>query len=726
METLFGAIKQLRHSNSGPGCTGEAYLHSKSSDGCRICLTSPRTVDSMKEKCTNEGGKVEIERITSDPCITCLCKRGTVKCSRQRCPSLTCHILLKGHDQCCPYYCQECVAGNETFQSSRHWNSFPESSCDMYNCNDGILMRSQKQCHVPCNNPLPPSDGQCCPSCSGCQVGGRSFFNGQRFLDPADPCIECSCEHGNARCSRKVCPVLACGGRMVRTKPGNCCPQCVGKRYVFDLGTGDCWFQRDILRHLEEVTLDVCTQCTCMNGTVVCHRQTCPEKLSCAESEHIYPPFKCCPICHREELRNCTDEIGEQRKHGTTWSQPRQPCQSCRCHNGTTTCTEMTCDDVSTRCGRGQVLENVPGKCCKTCVDEPGICTVFGDPHYRTFDGRPFNFQGDCSYMLAKDCREQNFTVTAQNDAKRSRAFAWTKTIFLHLYATDSHSAIDISLHQHLIAKLNGRKLAIPYHDQHLMIVVDRGYLLVWTGDGLSLKWDGDSFLEIGASPRYRGALCGLCGNFNGFPRDDLIGSDGRFKRDKDSFAESWRIGEDRAKCSRPNYDARPADPCSRSLSLKLRARRKCSVFKSPKFRPCYDVVDPTEYYRSCLTDTCECPRARKCACEAIKAYTDACARRSVAITWKRQLYCKKLCRNGKVYSSCGPACKMTCKNYQNKRRTKRCMRRPCVAGCHCAAGYVMHKKRCVKTSACSQLTTSPNKFHPKENPFTSILDPWS
>ena len=37
-----------------------------------------------------------------------------------------------------------------------------------------------------------------------------------------------------------------------------------GKRYVFDLGTGDCWFQRDILRHLEEVTLDVCTQCTCM------------------------------------------------------------------------------------------------------------------------------------------------------------------------------------------------------------------------------------------------------------------------------------------------------------------------------------------------------------------------------------------------------------------------------------------------------------------------------
>jgi len=393
------------------------------------------------------------------------------------------------------------------------------------------------------------------------------------------------------------------------------------------------------------------------NGTVICDRESCPPLINCPLTEQLTWPDKCCPLCKRDMFDECL--LKNNSKITERWKDSSDPCSDCGCEDEEIICRRVSCP-TDIKCTKQQTAQLLPGNCCPVCVQEPGVCTVFGDPHYVTFDRRQFSYQGDCAYVLSRDCEQRHYSVVVSNDAKRTRAYSWTSSVELTLQSTDNLQKMIFSLHHRLIAKLNGKRLTLPYITNHVTIRADRGFLRLRSLRGIWLDWDGDNYLSLSVHPQFQGALCGLCGNYNGYGRDDFYGSDGLFRSTPQAFAETWKVSD--SVCTRPDYTKKMKDPCDGSLEVKIMSQKKCSIFKTSSFQPCYKLVDPVNYYKSCLTDTCNCYWDQSCACESIKAYVIECARHDINITLELGHYCKKTCRKGKIFSSCGPACHFTCR----------------------------------------------------------------
>lgn len=130
---------------------------------------------------------------------------------------------------------------------------------------------------------------------SGCSLNGQTVQDGREVTLSEDPCLKCSCSNRRLTCVKKACPVLQCpSGKQIKS-PGECCPKCAGKRTITQF-PGNCILGMGFYNNGTSFNPDKCSTCTCVNGTSICRRETCPV-LECSPTYQKLIPGECCPHC---------------------------------------------------------------------------------------------------------------------------------------------------------------------------------------------------------------------------------------------------------------------------------------------------------------------------------------------------------------------------------------------------------------------------------------------
>uniref|UniRef100_A0A087YB60 Uncharacterized protein n=1 Tax=Poecilia formosa TaxID=48698 RepID=A0A087YB60_POEFO len=318
-----------------------------------------------------------------------------------------------------------------------------------------------------------------------------------------------------------------------------------------------------------------------------------------------------------------------------------------------------------------------------------------GDPHYLTFDGKAYDFQGTCRYVLATVCNDtvdlHQFSVKAKNEPWFGLPVSITAEVYVDVLGYE----VRMSRGNWGTVEVNGitRNLPIVFNGS-LSIFGSGSQTFVNTEFGLSVMYDGSSTASISVPPSYRGNMCGLCGNFNGNPNDDFHTPSGASSNSADVFGAAWKVPG--------NYTC--SDGCGSSCAQcndDRSARAQCEVIQAADgpFSFCHEEVDPAPYFSDCVFDVCVSGnRGSDLLCRALETYVSACQSANVRVyPWRQNTTCKLTCPSNSHYELCGSSCPSSCPSLSFPFTCDT----QCQEGCQCNDGFVLNGNQCVPPTSC-------------------------
>ncbi|NXX93880.1 ZAN protein, partial [Centropus bengalensis] len=299
----------------------------------------------------------------------------------------------------------------------------------------------------------------------------------------------------------------------------------------------------------------------------------------------------------------------------------------CKCDdNGTVVCNSDTCE-VSEVCK----LQNGLLGCYPL---NPSTCHIFGDPHYITFDGRLYHFQGDCNYTVVETCTNssEKFSVTTRNEHRGSPHWTALNSVAVTL------KNLHIVLMKNRDTYVNGVQVYLPVNLNHEARVDIKGHhVVIDTSLGIQVRFDGDQEIFILADESLKGQLCGLCGTFNDNQLDDFLKPDKVIEQDPNKFGDSW-IVKDNGTCN-PVTVAPPT--CDTAKEKEYEELCKIILKNSGPFQVCHWHIPPQLYFESCVYDLCATEGNLDQFCKILESYASSCELGGVNVgEWRKDTVC--------------------------------------------------------------------------------------
>uniref|UniRef100_H3DPH5 von Willebrand factor n=1 Tax=Tetraodon nigroviridis TaxID=99883 RepID=H3DPH5_TETNG len=316
-------------------------------------------------------------------------------------------------------------------------------------------------------------------------------------------------------------------------------------------------------------------------------------------------------------------------------------------------------------------------------------CSLFGRHHIHTFDGVLYEFPGDCSYLLAGDCKHRSFTLLADLvGGKRTGV-----TVFLG-DAFELRLSVDGQLSQ------GDERLSLPHASHGVFVGTELGFYKLWSEEfGFSVTIDNAANIALTLTKHHANHTCGLCGNFNANSADEYTAQEvGFLTEDSYDFANSWAVKGADQFCQRVSNRGLACNS-SKDSSVIMSGCSKLQM--SSVFLHCAHLVSPEAFLLLCQQEVCHCDQkgGEDCYCPFLLEFARTCHAHGILLHgWQEESQCFPKCPIGMQYSECTKSCSTTCHSLNIQEVCKE----DCVDGCRCPVGKVLDGTRCVEVSQCS------------------------